>query len=109
MPWIFSIGFYLEFSLITNIFNPTKTQVDRMGIGLFMGIMASVIILFAFPKISLKMQTLLHFSAFCGLVISGYFGLIYSLLWFFLTFGLIAGFLCWQRHSQRLSNSEEKS
>ena len=107
MPWIFSIGLYLEFSLIINIFNPTKTQIDRMSTGIFMGIIASVIILFTFPKISLKMQVLLHVGAFCGMVISGYFGLIYSVLWFFLVFGLIAGFLGWQRHSQSLSSKQK--
>lgn len=99
MHWIFTFGLTLEFFLIRDFFNPTKTQHDRLSTGLIMGIIASGIILSAFPKISLQMQVLLHLGAFCGMIISGYFGLIYSVLWFVLVFGLIAGFLSWQRHS----------
>ena len=107
MHWIFIIAYYLEFSLIANFFNATKTQIDRLGTGLFMGMMAFAFILSAFPKTSLKMQVLLQLGAFCGMVISVYFGLIYSALWFFLVFGLTAGFLFWQRHSQSISSKEK--
>jgi hypothetical protein len=107
MTWIFIIGYYVEYSLIANFLNATKTQIDRLGTGLFMGMMAPAFILSAFPKTSLKMQVLLHVGAFCGMVISVYFDLIYSALWFVLVFGLTAGFLGWQRHSQSLSSKEQ--
>jgi high-affinity nickel permease len=101
---IFSVGLYFLFK---DIFNPTETQSARLGTGFFMGIMASTIIRMAFPKISWEIQVLLQVGEFLGMVISGYFGLIYSVLWFVLVFGLTAGFLGWQRHSQSLSSKEK--
>ena len=107
MTWIVILGISFGFYWALKILDPTKTQLDHMGTGSLIAAAASFIVLVAFPKMSSTIQTLLYIVAFCGVLIFAYFGLIYSVLWFFLVFGLVAGFLGWQRHSQSLSSKEK--
>lgn len=107
MTWIVILGISFGFFLALQILDPTKTQLDRMYIGILIAAAASSIALVAFPKISPTMLILMLIPEFCGVLIFAYFGLIYSVLWFLLVFGLIAGFLSWQRYSQSLSSKEK--
>ncbi len=103
MTWVIILGLYFALKIL----DPTKTQLDRMSMGIWIAAVTSLIFFVVFPKISPKMQVLLHIGGFVGVLITGYFDLIYSVLWFVLVFGLTAGFLGWQRHSQRLSSKEK--
>jgi hypothetical protein len=107
MKWILTLGISFGFFLAIQILDPTKTQLDRMYTGILIATAASSIVLVAFPKISPNMLILMLIPEFCGVLIFAYFGLIYSVLWFVLVFGLIAGFLGWQRHSQSLSSKQK--
>ncbi len=107
MKFIVINGICFGFILVLQILNPTKTQLDSMNTGILIAAAASSIALVVFPKISPNRLILMLIPEFCGVLIFAYFGLIYSVLWFFLVFGLTAGFLGWQRRSQRLSSKQE--
>jgi hypothetical protein len=103
MMWVILFGFYFALEIL----DPTKTQLDRMSMGILIAAVTSFTFFVAFRKTSSRMQVLPYTAGFVGVLITRYLGLIYSVLWFVLVFGLIAGFLGWQRHSQSLSSKQK--